>query len=229
MVDCFARQPRGRPTVYDAQSLIFRSATNWPEATSLFIVGAGLLFLLQGFRFARFLLPIGCMGGGLVLGGIVAELADLPPAAAMVVAAILGVLALARYVVGVKLGSAFTFGALAQYLAVQLGFGPNPVLVITIVGMLIGLSLFWVCRRSLPILITMLQGSGLLIVGFVGLTSAAVPSLGLTFQDWAERIPLMIPVLIVMLCTLGYSVQANALQGDMEVGGSSGLSGPDAA
>ena len=92
-----------------------------------------------------------------------------------------------------------------------------------------GFSLMWVCRRTLPILATIVPGAGLLVVGFVGITSAAAPSLGLTFQDWAARIHLFVPGLMLMLCVLGYSVQANALQGDMESGGCPGASDLEAS
>ena len=53
--------------MYDFQGLIFRSAARWSEATSLVLLGSGLLYTLQGFRFARFLLPLTCAGGGLVV------------------------------------------------------------------------------------------------------------------------------------------------------------------
>ena len=213
--------------MYDGQSLIFRAAAQWSEATSLVVFAAGLLYLLQGFRFARFLLPVTCIGGGLVLGGIAIGMVGLPPLLAIGVAGGLGLLALLRYSVGLKLASAFTSGALAQYLAVQFGLMPDIVLVVAIAGLLAGFSLYWVFRRSLPIFVTMLQGACLLVVGFVGITSGLVPSLGLTFQDWAGRIPMMVPALLVMLCALGYSVQANAVRGDMEVGGSAGMGDPE--
>ena len=75
----------------------------------------------------------------------------------------------------------------------------------------------------LPIVVTILQGAGLLVVGFVGVTCELVPSLGLTFVEWADRLPLMVPVLMVMLCVLGYSVQYNAFNGDISSGGRSGI------
>jgi hypothetical protein len=215
--------------VYDFQRLIFDAASRWPEATSLVVLGIGLLYLLQGFRFARFLLPVTCVGGGLVSGTIVASLTGLPPLAAVAVAGGLGFLTLVRFGVALKLASAFTFGALAQYLAVQLGFDPNMVIGIAIAGFAGGFYLYWVCRQSLTILVTILQGAGLLVVGFVGLTSALAPSLGVTFQEWAECIPLMVPTLMTMLCVLGYSVQANARRGDMETGGTHGLADPEAS
>lgn len=207
--------------MHDFQSLIFRSAGRWSEATSLAVFAIGLLYALQGFRFARFLLPLVCAGGGLALGAVLAAVADLPGAVAILVAAVLLIVALLRFRVALMLSSAFTFGAVAQYLAVQLGMRPHMSLITGGIGFAVGFTLVYVCRRTLPIIVTIIQGAGLLVVGFVGLSTGLVPSLGLTFVDWSGRLPLMVPVLMVMLCTLGYTVQINAYQGDIESGGRS--------
>lgn len=209
--------------MYELQRLIFRSASQWPEAISLVVLAAGLLYLLQGFRFARFLLPVTCGAGGLVLGTIAAAAADLPLVAGWVPAVVLAIVALLRFRVGLAISSAFVAGMLAQYLAVQVGVRSYMSLLVGAVGLLLGVSLFWMCRRTLPILVTIIQGAALLVVGFVGITAVSVPSLGLTFVEWAGRLSLMVPVLLAMLCTLGYSVQSNAFQGDIESGGSSAV------
>jgi hypothetical protein len=209
--------------VYEFQGLIFRCAAHWPEAVSLVVFGAGLLYTLQGFRFARFLLPVTCAGGGMLLGAIAAGSVGLPVALAFLPGAALGIVALLRFRVAVLLSSTFTFGALGQYLALQMGAQPSMSLIFGGAGLLFGLGLIWASRRTLPIIVTMIQGAGLLVVGFVGLAAGLVPSLGLTFIDWAARLPLMIPLLMAMLCALGYSVQMNAYQGDIESGGRPGL------
>ena len=209
--------------MWDFQGLIFSAAARWSVATSLVVLGIGLLYALQGYRFARFLLPVTCAGGGLVLGAVFASAAELPAEAAIAAAVLLGTVALLRFRVALMLSSAFTFGAAAQYLAIQLGASPNISLIVGGVGLLLGFTLIWLWRRTLPIVVTMIQGAGLLVVGFVGLSTVLVPSLGLTFIDWATRLPLMVPLLIAMLCALGYSVQVSAYQGDIESGGSPGL------
>jgi hypothetical protein len=209
--------------VYDFQSLIFRFASHWSAATSLVVLGVGLLYTLQGFRYARLLTAVSCAGGGLVVGGIVVGLAKLPLPLAFGIAASLGLVALLRFRAGLALTSAFATGALAQYLVAQIGLDPIITLIAAGTGFPAGLSLIWVCRRSLPILVTIVQGAGLLVVGFVGITNAVAPSLGQTFLEWAADIPLMVPGFMLMLCVLGYSVQANAQQGSIETGGSSGL------
>ncbi len=205
--------------MYDFQGLIFRFASHWSAATSLAVLGIGLLYLLQGFRFARFLTAVSCVGGGLVVGGIAGELVGRPLPAALAAGATLGLLGLFRFRAGLVLASAFTGSALAQYLAAQLGVNPIITLIAAGIGFPVGFSLIWVCRRTLPILVTIVQGAGLLIVGFVGITNATAPSLGQTFLEWAAAIPLMVPGFVLMLCVLGYSVQANALQGSIETGG----------
>jgi len=215
--------------MHDFQRLIFQSASHWSAASGLVLLLVGLLYLLQGFRFARFLLAVSCAGGGFLLGGLLAGLTGLTPIIALIGAGGLGALALARQRVGLGMASTFTFGALAQYLAVQLGMRHDMVVVAAAVGAAAGLSLVWICHRPLPAVLTIVQGSVLLIVGFVGLTSALAPSLGLTFVDWAAHIPLMVPTLMVMLSVLGYSVQANAQQGDMEAGGAPGWDNPGTA
>jgi hypothetical protein len=130
---------------------------------------------------------------------------------------------LLRFRLALMVSSAFTFGALAQYLAVQLGMRPHMSPFVGAVGLVVGFSLIWVCRRSLPILVTMILGAGLLVLGFVGCSAAVVPSLGLTFIDWSSRLALLVPAVLTMLCVLGYSVQSNAYQGDVETGGSPAL------
>jgi hypothetical protein len=215
--------------VYDIQGLIFRSASQWTALTSLALFGVGLLYTLQGFRFARFLLPITCAGGGLALGAVLNEVVSLPAGTSFVAAVVLGIVGLLRFRVALILSSAFTFGALAQYLALQIGVKPNISTLIGAAGLLLGFALVWAYRRTLPIVVTMIQGAGLLVVAFVGLSATLVPPLGLTFIDWATRLPMMVPVLIAMLCTLGYSVQINAYQGDLESGGSPALRDLDAS
>jgi hypothetical protein len=214
---------QGRRPVYDFQGLIFRSAARWPEAISIVAFGVGLLYALQGFRFARFLLPVTCVGGALAVGTIAASATEVPLEAIIAAAAILGTVTLLRFRLALVFSSMFTGGALCQYLAVQVGIDPKISLFVGGVGLAIGGALFWVCRRSLPILVTIVQGAGLLVVGFVGLSAALVPTLGLTFVEWATRLPLMVPTLMVMLSVLGYSVQASSYQGDVKSGGSLSL------
>ena len=209
--------------MYDYQRLIFNAASHWSQATALVVFALGLLCMLQGFRFARLLLPLSCAGGGLIVGLILCQALGLPSVVIPAVAAGLGCLAFVRLKIAVVLSSAFTFAALGQYLAIQFGTHPNTSMIVAAVGLAAGFCMIWVCRRMLPIVVTILQGAGLLVVGFVGISCDLVPSLGLTFVEWAERLPLMVPALIVMLCVLGYSVQYNGFNGDISSGGRPGI------
>jgi hypothetical protein len=211
---------RGRQLVYDFQSLIFREASNWSAGTSLAVFFVGLLYTLQGFRFARILLPVAAGGGGLVIGAIVAGILGLSATSSFLSAAVFGVVALLYFRFGLVASSAFTFGVLAQYLGRQCGLTPDMSIVVGLVGFVLGIGMFWLYRLHLPMIVTILIGSGLLVTGFVGIAMGLAPSLGGTFIDWAERLPLLVPVLLIMLWTLGYSVQGNARQGEMQTGGS---------
>lgn len=212
--------------MHDIQSLIFQKVTYLPDASSLVILALGLLCVLQGFRFARFLVALICAGGGFLVGSLTASSTGMPPLVAGVTAIGLCGLAIFRFRAGLVIAAAFTGGALLFFLAEQLGARPNTVLTSGAVGLATGFSLIWVCPRSLPMLLTIVHGAGLLIVAFVAVTSALAPSLGVTFCDWATTYPLMTPAFMLMLCTLGYSVQANARQGAMETGGASELIRP---
>ena len=81
-----------------------------------------------------------------------------------------------------------------------------------------GLVLGLVSREPMAILFTTLQGAGLTIVGFVGLSSTVLPTLGQTFRQMAGNNGLLVPVLIVMLTVTGYSYQASSRQGDIVSG-----------
>lgn len=207
----------------DFQDLAFRWAQTQSPATALAMMGIGLLFSLQGFRFARVLFALTTGIAGYVLGEVLAVVLKVPPfPIATALAGLMGCVAMVSYRLGMVLSSTFVFSLLAQYLVARFSANPSNLLFALVFGAALGMSLRWVCLRSLPIILTDLQGAVLLIVGFVGVSANLAPSLAVTFTGWARSIPLMIPVLIVMLFVLGYSVQANQKQGDTMTGGSRG-------
>lgn len=206
----------------DIQGLIFQKAADLSETTTLVVFAMGLLCTLQGFRFARFIIALICAVWGWIAGGVVASIVGLPVAFGSVVAVALCALALMRFRAGLAIASAFTGGALAWHMAAQFGLRLDSLPIVAAIGLAAGFSLLWVCPRYLPILTTTVNGAWLLIAAFVGLTSGLAPSLGATFCDWAASYPLMTPAFMLMLFVLGYSVQANARQGDMETGGAPG-------
>lgn len=214
----------------DVQDLAFRWASYQSVATALALLAIGLLSLLQGFRFARFLLAVTTGGGGFLFAYLGASLIGTPPLAiAAGVGAVLGALALFQFRVGIVLSSGVVFAVLAHYLAGRFIADPLYLLIAGAVGGAFGLAMKWICYRHLPIILTTTQGAAVLIVAFVGLTSDLAPSLASTFVEWSGRIALMIPVLMTMLFVLGYSVQANMQQGDMMTGAGKGWNSAEAA
>jgi hypothetical protein len=206
--------------VYEIQDSVFRWALHQSQVTSLVLFGLGILFGLQGFRFARVLLSLTCAAGGFILGGVTASLLGLPLfGPSLVLAGVLGAVSLWHFRLGVALAAMFTFGAVASYLAGRFDVSPSNAMFAGLGGVALGSALFYLYLRQTPILITTVLGAGLMIVGFLGLISRLAPSLADTFVRTADEYPVMTPVLGVMLCVLGFSVQANAAQGDVKTGG----------
>ena len=67
----------------------------------------------------------------------------------------------------------------------------------------------------MTVVMTTLQGTVLMIVGFVGAASELAPSVGLTFRDWADGQSLLVPILLLMLFVTAYSYQSSAQRGDI--------------
>lgn len=213
----------------DIQTFVFRWALAQPEATSLVIFALGILFGLQGFRFARVLLAMTCAAGGFFVGTVVAALTQTPGfLLASLLAGGLGALAVWKYHIGIGVGSMVTFAAVGHYLVTRFGVLPSTVLLTWLVGAAFGLSLFYLYKRQTPIVVTTVQGAALMIVGFLGLASRVAPSLAETFVSASTDYPIMVPILAIMLIVLGYSVQASAHQGDVTTGGGGGWSSVDA-
>jgi hypothetical protein len=213
----------------DYQPLIFRDATGWNEATALAVMGIGLLYVLQGFRFAKFLLALGNGVCGLVLGVTVGAAFDLPGSVVgLALALALGLVTLSRYRVGVFVASLATFTLLGYYLGTRFTLQTTWLMLSTGVGFIAGMLLPYAAKRTLPMFLTTIQGAALLVVGFVALTSRIAPTLALTFIDWSDRLSLMVPVLMTMVMVLGLSVQTNLRQGDIHTGGSTWIEEADA-
>lgn len=214
----------------DLQDIVFRWASHQSQSTSLALFVAGLLFLLQGFRFARFLLALTCGGGGYMIAYAVATAMRVPPfPVAACVGGFLGALAMIQFRLGIVVSSTFVFAILAHFLTSKFTNNPTTVLVADGLGAALGLSLKWICYRNLPIISTTIQGTAILLVAFVGITADLAPSLAATFVEWGSKIPLMMPMFMVMLFVLGYSVQANMQQGDMLTGAGKGWNSAEAA
>ena len=203
----------------DYQSYVLHHAVYWPVSTSLALLAAGALYGLQGFRFARVLLAITCAGGGFAVGGVVSEMVSYPPIiGSLGLAVIFGLLAIMKLRVGVTMSAGLIFGLLGNYIAIRAHLAGVTPLYAAAAGAFVGLALAWGRQRSLPILVTTVQGAGLMLIGFVGVAATLAPTLAGTFVDWAGNMTLMVPMFLVMLIALGYSVQANLQQGDIRAG-----------
>jgi hypothetical protein len=119
---------------------------------------------------------------------------------------------------GVVLASGATFAAVGYYLATQVGLNHAARWAcLALVGGL-GVAFAWLNKRGMPLVITTVQGAILMVVGFVGLSNALLPSLGVTFLSWSADWALLVPTLLGMLCVTAYSCQANMQQGDIRSG-----------
>lgn len=203
----------------DYQILIFRWASFQTGGTGAAIFAIGLLYAFFGFRFARFLLAVSAGGFGAVAGWKLAGLTGLTPAlTSFLLAAGMAAVALRYERLGVVIASGGTLGALGYYLAAQVSFHSAAWWACTFAGGGLGLALAWSNKRAMPLVVTSVQGVALMIVGFVGLSNALLPSLGITFLEWAADWSLLVPAMLGMLWVTAYSCQTNTQQGDIRSG-----------
>jgi hypothetical protein len=187
--------------------------------TGAVIFAAGLLSAFHGVRMLRIVLPVVCAELGYALALALAawaELAPLPVVAAFVVLSV--VVALLRPRAAAVLASGITWALLGAFLAAQLGF--KGLVVWATLALLGGMGtlLTVVSRPTMTILLTSLHGAAGMIVGFVGIAATVMPVVSDTFRSWADEQSLVIPVVLAMLVTAGYSCQANGMRGDLRVG-----------
>jgi hypothetical protein len=203
----------------DYQQLIFRWASFQTDGTSAAIFTFGLLYAFFGFRFSRFLLAVSTCGVAAVAGWNLAGLANLPPAAtALLLAAVMAAAAMRYGQVGLVTAAAATFAALGYYLTTQIGLQVSARWACAAVSGGLGLAFTFLNRRAMPLVVTTVQGATLMIVGFVGLSSALLPSLGITFVQWAADWSLVVPAVLSMLWVTAYSCQTTMQQGDIRTG-----------
>ncbi len=222
-------RPGGSVTVPDVQGLVFQSALQWSAPTAATCVAIGLLYLLQGFRFARVLVALACGGAAYLAGRLAANHMDDPgPLSGLLLGLLATSLALARLRVGVIVCSMLVFGLHGYYFANLLGFSREVVPAAGLVFAGLGGFMFLVCVRALPIVLTSLVGSALLMVGFVGLAATFFPSLASTFVNWATTWVAVVPVFLLLFNVTGISVQSNAQQGDVRTGAASSFNSVEA-
>jgi hypothetical protein len=202
----------------DYQSMIFNWASAQDALTALVIFALGLCYALHGFRFQRALLAMSSVVIGCGLGATAANWWDLPAAAiGLMAGGACGLSAMRWPAFGLGFAAFGTFATIGHYLAYQLGMPAALVLGATVVGALGGLASVWLYRRPLPMVLTAIHGSGLMVVGFVGLMCGVLPAVGSTFVSWSSSFGLLVPVILAMLVTTGLAYQSST-QFDLQTG-----------
>jgi len=210
------------------QQFIFNWVAAQSALTGTVIAAAGVVFGLYGFRMLRFLVGLSCAGLGYVGGVLLAGLIQMPELTVVPVLALGGgVFGLLMPSPATILANAATWAVLGAYLTAQFGF---PTTAGVVAGCLLGCAggvLAVLNRRTMVVLMTSVQGAALFIIGFVGLASALMPSVGITFRQWSRHQSLVVPILLLMLVLTAYTCQVNARQGNLRTGGGqNGRRGP---
>lgn len=205
--------------MFDYQRAAFSWVVTQGGITGLMLMALGVVYAFLGFRFFRFLLFMTCAGFGAFFGLVLARVIgaqEMPIVLGCAVAG--GLMALVRQHPAVVFGCGATFAVLGHYLSMQVGLPPKASLVGGVVAGSAGAVLAHFSRKSMPVVMTTLNGTALMITGFVGATDVAIPSLSETFRSWANNSAYVVPIMLLMLSVAGYSVQACALRGDIRTG-----------
>lgn len=204
------------------QYLLFDWVAGQPWLTGAVILGVGLLSAFYGVRMLRLLLCIYCGTAGYAIGAVAAELANLPLAVAAGAALVCGAAAVAWPKPATVAVSGATWAVLGAYFADELAL--RDYLIWSATGLCGGIALLMtvLCRRGMTVLLTSLHGAAMMIVGFVGLSATALPSISVTFRAWSSGRSLVVPVLMGMLVATAYSCQANFCQGNIVTGSEAG-------
>lgn len=203
----------------DIQRELFRWAVAQPGAVGMALFGLGLLYAFLGFRFHTALLGLTCGFVGSVVGLAVGQIADLDSTIGLLAGTGIGVsLLFINRLIATVVATAAVWGTLGYYILYQFGMEPPTLTIAALALMVLGGGFACVCKRSAQAVLTSMQGVALMVVGWVGLASAIMPSVGQTFVDWASSWSLLVPFVMVMLFVTGYSYQSMNLRGDIQTG-----------
>ncbi len=201
------------------QAELVRWAGEQAALTGAVLLALGLVYTFYGNALSKLLLVFTCAGlgwAGGVTASVVGELPELP-------AAICGAIALAGFAAGVprvavSLTAIAIWGVLSAYLVAQ--FGPSRTWLWSLAGVGAGLGLLFsiLCHRTMNVILTVLQGTVLMLIGWIALMCQVAPAVGCTFRTWAGGRSFIVPVFLGMLFTMGYSYQAMRRQGDVKTG-----------
>lgn len=190
-----------------------------PVLTGLLLLTAGAVYGFFGFRMFKFLLVLTCAGLGWFAGGAAAIAADLPaqwlsPAGAVA----LGLLSLKCEKPAAVLASGCVWGALGYYIAAQLRLPTMGTWLTGSLACVFGVLFTLLSYRTMMVVLTVMQGAVLLVVGWVAISTRLLPSVGVTFRQWANNESLLIPMFLAMLIVTTYSYQTMQQQGDIRTG-----------
>lgn len=203
----------------NVQRELFAWVTQQHGTVGLALFAVGLLYAFMGFRFYTLMNGLSCGFVGWMVGTITAPIAEVDASLGGIAGGIAGAgLAVASRRGAAIVASAATWGALGYYVLYQVGIGPPTLTVATGVAAVLGCGFVCACRHAPIAVITALQGVMLIVVGWVGLSTAFVPSIGRTFIAWAGGWDMLVPGLLLMLFVTGYSYQAMNLRGDIRTG-----------
>ena len=201
------------------QTEIFGWAAAQPALTGVVVLAAGVVYAFFGFRVFRFLLGVSCAGLGWAIGATAAALAHQPIGLpGLILAVLAGAVSLKWEKPGVIAASGATWGVLGIYLAVQVHVPEVGALITGGFAAVLGALFGWLCFRTTRVILTTLQGTVLMILGFVATSTHLLPAVGVTFRQWASSQSLVVPIFLAMLFAAAYSYQAMHQQGDIRTG-----------
>lgn len=205
--------------MYHFQTEVLRWVSHQPGITGLVIFFVGLVFAFSGHKFFAGLLGVACAGIGWLLGYVaghyINEAQQFLPA---ILAVLCGIMGLLWRKLGVLLVASGTGGILGLYFSDQLGFSSLMIIAMTIVGAGLATIYSFLSPRSAPVIVTTILGTMMLVIGFVGLSTTFLPSVGSSLRTYANSFSLLLPMLGGMVFIASYSYQSMHLRGDMETG-----------
>lgn len=203
----------------DFQHVLFRWAESQPLANGAIFLIIGILCGFHGFRVFTLILAASTGFVGWLVGAIAAGMAQVSTFAGGAVGAVLlAILALRKPKPAIAINCALTYGLLGIYLTHQLGISRDLSWALAGAATLAGLVFALLNTDTMAVVLTTLQGSVLIVLGFVSVSNAAFPSVGNTFVDWSSSQGLVVPIFLGMIVTAAYAYQSSQKQGDIRAG-----------
>lgn len=203
----------------ELQEPLFRWAAAQPASMGVLILGAGIIYGFFGYKLYVPLLALSNAAIGGVIGIIASGFADVPPQLGAGIGALAGgATAMASKSLGALVGNATTFALVGAFLTSHFGSPPIITLFVLVIASAVAALLSLLCVRTMRVVLMSVQGAILMIVGFVGVTSQVIPSMGDTFRSLASSWALLTPLLLTMVVVTTYATQSNYLRGDMRTG-----------